>query len=89
MDALLVPGMDWPYALVAHCEDFMSDIVKYAISAYGFLLPFKEETSSLKFSQLIRAYSIHPKSIVVAKAVESSCCVFYHALKGVTHAHTS
>jgi hypothetical protein len=67
----------------------MNDIVKYAIEAYGFLLPLKEEISSLRFSQLIRSYSNHPRSSIVAKEVECSCCVFYHALNGGIHAHTN
>jgi hypothetical protein len=54
----------------------MNDIVKHAIAAYGFLLPLRQNITSQDFAQLIKGYSAHGRSDVVALNVEETDFMF-------------
>jgi hypothetical protein len=54
----------------------MNDIAKYAIEAYGFLLPLRQNITSKDFAQLIMGYSTHDRSNVVALRVEETDFMF-------------
>lgn len=62
------------------------ETIRYAIGSYGFLIPRGTQNTATEFAALIRNYSEHPRSVIVAEAVERSNLEFAHGKDGTVSA---